>query len=258
MPELKITTAQNVTLNYRLATVLDRLVGGLIDFVAQFIYIMIVMMILVPVLFHSAGGGEWSLLLFLPVVFYSLFFDLFLNGRSIGKLIMGTKVIRTDESRTGFVSYFLRWIMRIVDVYYTLGVLAIGFIFFNKKAQRLGDILARTAVVKVKPPVRYHPMMRYLPKNYQISYPEVEKLRQEDVMAIDELLRYYMRLGISFRVNELIYKTKEKVENLMGRKVQKNAHKFLQVVVTDYIAVQNQKQKVATEELSLTPDFSVN
>ena len=103
MPDLKITTAQNVTLNYRLATVMDRLVGGLIDLVAQIIFIMILLMIILPIVVNSGGGSEWIFLLFLPVVLYSLLFDLFFNGRSIGKLIMGTKVIRTDESRAGFV-----------------------------------------------------------------------------------------------------------------------------------------------------------
>lgn len=240
MPTLKITTSQNVVIDYELATVLERVVGGLFDVFVQFVYTL-----LLSITYASSQlEYDWTFLVFwLPVLTYSLLFDTFFNGRTPGKMLFGVRVISIDGKRAGFTSFFIRWGFRIFDVYLTAGSLAIASIFFNKKAQRSGDIAASTAVVKIKPRPIYNPLSIYVPKNYQIKWPNVKLLTEQDVQIISELLQHYRITGTSFKMNEIMNKTRKKIENITGAEAQLKPDKFLQAVLTDYAAIHSNLEK---------------
>lgn len=71
-------------------------------------------------------------------------------GATIGKLILGLRVIKEDGSRVGFGASFIRNLLRIVDalpilIPYLLGAI---LIWRTPTRQRLGDRVAKTMVVK--------------------------------------------------------------------------------------------------------------
>jgi uncharacterized RDD family membrane protein YckC len=71
------------------------------------------------------------------------------SGQTIGKSLTHLKVVKEDGSKCDFGSAFVRNILRIVDHLPFLYILGIILIAATDKRQRLGDMLAKTIVVKV-------------------------------------------------------------------------------------------------------------
>ncbi len=240
MPKLKITTAQNVTIEYELATVMERLAGGAFDVFVQTIY----MLITFSAISRGMYRADWTwLLYFLPVMLYSLFFETFFNGRTPGKMVLGSKVIRIDGQRAGFASYFIRWVFRLPDIYLTSGGVAISSIFFSNKAQRVGDLSAGTTVVRVKPRPVYNPLFQYVPPGYVIRYPEVKLLSEQDILTLGELLAHYRKLGTSFKLNALMQTTRKKMELMLGIQPVEKTDVLLQTILVDYTAIYKERME---------------
>ncbi len=104
----------------------------------------------------SPKGSSFSypvayfVILFLPLFFYHLLCETYLNGQSFGKKIMKMRVVKLDGTQAGIGSYFLRWILAPIDIYFTYGSVGLVTMIVNGKGQRLGDLAAHTTVVKLK------------------------------------------------------------------------------------------------------------
>jgi uncharacterized RDD family membrane protein YckC len=70
------------------------------------------------------------------------------SGQTVGKKLAHIKVIKEDGSKCDFGSALVRNILRIVDHFPFLYILGIILIAATDKRQRLGDMLAKTIVVK--------------------------------------------------------------------------------------------------------------
>jgi uncharacterized RDD family membrane protein YckC len=91
----------------------------------------------------STGGSFLALAL---VLAYYIGLEATL-GRTVGKLVTGIRVVGEDGGRPGFVSALVRTISRVVDS--ILGYLVALIIVVNsKRRRRLGDMLAKTYVVR--------------------------------------------------------------------------------------------------------------
>ncbi|MDI3336417.1 RDD family protein [Defluviimonas aestuarii] len=121
-----------------------------------------------------AGVFDWSIIatLFLLTIFfiripYYIFSELVWNGRTLGKRIVGIRVISSDGGRLTPHQIVARNLMKEVEVFMPLTTLMSGTIeddwvglamfvwvmlvlavpVFNKRRQRLGDMIAGTLVV---------------------------------------------------------------------------------------------------------------
>jgi uncharacterized RDD family membrane protein YckC len=150
MPTIKIQTSQNIELEYELAGIGDRLVAYIIDLLIYAAYGITVF--LVADALGGINGAGWSpLLLILPIFFYQLLCEIFLNGQSLGKKAKQIKVISLNGNQPNIGQYLIRWIFRIVDDMIGSGVIAILTIALTDKTQRVGDLLAGTTVVRTNP-----------------------------------------------------------------------------------------------------------
>lgn len=70
------------------------------------------------------------------------------SGQTIGKKLTNIKVVKEDGSKCDFGAALVRNILRIVDHLPFLYVLGIILIAATEKRQRLGDMLAKTIVIK--------------------------------------------------------------------------------------------------------------
>src|SRR5581483_5801018 len=117
MAVISITTTQNIELEYDLASLGERIVATIIDLVIIFAYFIVIAMIEnFGDMFSSTSAAIVNLLLFLPVTFYSLLSETFLNGQSVGKRVMGIKVISLNGNQASFAQYLIRWLFRLVDL----------------------------------------------------------------------------------------------------------------------------------------------
>jgi uncharacterized RDD family membrane protein YckC len=73
-------------------------------------------------------------------------------GRTVGKLLTGLVIIDRDGRPPGFVKAILRTLLRLVEVNPLLlgGIPAAIAVIASKNRQRLGDMVARTYVVRAK------------------------------------------------------------------------------------------------------------
>ena len=53
------------------------------------------------------------ILMSIPVMFYSLAFEILLNGQTPGKVANKIRVVKLDGSKPTFGSYIIRWFLRL-------------------------------------------------------------------------------------------------------------------------------------------------
>jgi uncharacterized RDD family membrane protein YckC len=92
----------------------------------------------------------WGLLFALHVAYHAVLEGLF--GWTVGKRIIGLRVVRRDGSRLGFGRAVLRSLLRPLDGEYPLGVfVGAALLISTPRRQRLGDFAAGTIVVEEAP-----------------------------------------------------------------------------------------------------------
>ncbi|QQO10483.1 RDD family protein [Breznakiella homolactica] len=93
--------------------------------------------------------GTWLLMIMIFLVswFYHVFCELTFKGQSLGKKIMGLRVVRSDGSPVNPGSSFLRNLLRFADTFMFLYYIALFSISLSPGFRRLGDWAADTLVV---------------------------------------------------------------------------------------------------------------
>lgn len=85
------------------------------------------------------------------IIFITYFSTLeWLTGQTIGKKIVGIRVIgQVDHGNPSFISAISRNVLRYVDyIPYLFPIIGVVLILATKKRQRLGDLVAKTYVVR--------------------------------------------------------------------------------------------------------------
>lgn len=240
MSELTINTTQNVNINFEAATVGERVLAYLVDFLVKASYVFLLFLIFIILLnlgsfFNSidfwTGMAIYSVLS-LPIVFYSLLFESLMEGQTIGKRVMKIKVVKIDGYQASFGDYLIRWVVRIVDIGITSGIIGLIAMIVNDKTQRLGDVAAGTAVITLKNKVTINSsILEDIGEMYVPTYPLVIKLTDNDVRIIKETLH----TALSRNDLDVIVKLKEKIESVTGIKNQSGkSEDFIRIVIKDY------------------------
>ncbi|GAA2004145.1 RDD family protein [Microbacterium ulmi] len=74
------------------------------------------------------------------------------RGRSLGKLAVGGRVVRTDGGSSGFRQAFIRAVVGVLEIWLTAGAVAAVVGAFTRRSQRLGDLLAGTYAERTRTP----------------------------------------------------------------------------------------------------------
>lgn len=74
------------------------------------------------------------------------------RGRSLGKLAVGGRIVRTDGGAAGFRQAFIRALVGVFEIWFTLGAVAAIVGAFTPRSQRLGDLLAGTYSERTRTP----------------------------------------------------------------------------------------------------------
>ncbi|MDN5686318.1 MAG: RDD family protein [Brachybacterium sp.] len=84
----------------------------------------------------------------LAYVGYPVLSELLLRGRSVGRLAMGTRVVRDDGGPVHVRQSLLRAVMAMLEIWSTAGALALASSVIDRRSRRLGDLLAGTVVIQ--------------------------------------------------------------------------------------------------------------
>lgn len=236
MQTIKITTTQNVEIEYALASIGDRILAALIDYAILIGYFIGALLLLTNL---PVGGGSGRIALFviiyLPVFLYDLLCEVLLDGQSLGKKQMQIKVVKIDGSQPDVSSYLLRWLLRLVDITLTSGGAAILSILINGKGQRLGDIAAGTTVIKLKSTIGLQDtIFTRLATDYQPVFSQAAQLSDADIAVVKEVLDASLAIENASVGDHLEAKARQALEEKMGLKTDMSPRAFLSTVLRDY------------------------
>ncbi len=235
MANTTIITGQYVRIDQTRASLGERILARLIDMVIMVVYLFatITFFSKVPVLHKLNGGAEvtFLILVYLPVVCYSLLFEVFNQGQSIGKKAMNLRVVMIDGSTPTIGAYLLRWLLFAVDFTVT-GGLGVLFILLTKNNQRIGDLAAGTIVIKQNEYKNIQVSLdefSHLAENYKPVFPQAGDLSLEQINVIEKTLDATSRERENY-INQL----SEKVKSLIGVETKMDNEKFLETLIKDY------------------------
>ncbi|MEM6398140.1 MAG: RDD family protein [Bacteroidota bacterium] len=261
MRNITVRTNQNVDIDYELAPTMSR-VGAFVLDVLFFVGCYVVLLLFLrPILLDDSRAGvdyvtyyerrqqrEMVLYTFLPLFLFLTYYflcEMFTRGQTVGKRITQTQVIRTDGLELTPGDFLMRTFMLLPDVVFSFGIPAILLVNSTPKAQRLGDMVANTAVIRMNniSALTLQDIMRIkTTSNYEPVFPEVTRLSEEDMLVIKRgLVRYrrYRNKPHEQAINRLAEIAKEKldIEVPVVKNRKMTSAQLLDTLLKDYIVL---------------------
>jgi len=240
---LTVNTPFNIDLEFSLAPFVRRALAWLLDYLIIILYSYAIIFLIVGTTIDLDGRDveniltwQWiavGVLITIPVMFYHLIFELVLNGRSPGKMLMGLQVMNIEGASPTLSQYVLRW-MLCAPNYMVAGLVLmanplmlfmmtmfLGFIYLpgiiaiavTAKSQRLADLAAGTVVVDVRRKINISETIYVAvdEEDYTPLFPQVLTLSDKDLNGIRNLLstkpskeRDNYMLRVAYRIEEVL------------------------------------------------------
>jgi len=236
MSFIEVSTSHNIVVRFELASVLQRILAWFIDIFILVVFTIIALTVLKnEVLYWIVIFPIWT--------FYHFFWEVINKGQSPGKMLMRIRVV-TLKGRTPLVlDYFTRWIFRMIDLTFSLGALATIFVSSSGQNQRVGDVLAQTAVVRKRN--ENNISLKSITdldseddeRNNEIKYPGIAAFSDDDMLLLKQTLIRYRRKGSDS--NKKVLKTiAEGIAKELNVNVKEaSSLQFLDKVLYDYIVL---------------------
>ena len=230
MAQLDVLTTQNVLISYETASLGDRVLARLLDWLIMTVYAVFIFVIISKLSFQVSGGI--ITLLVLPVLTYDVWCESLFQGRSFGKMVLKLRVVRVDGSQPGIGDFITRWLLRLLEGVISVSPgLALIVMFVNGRGQRVGDILAGTAVVKTTQNFRLHDtILMQMHPTYNIVFPQVSMLSDHDINVVKDVLKQ----AYTSKNFPAIERLAAKMRELMGVNPPIPSVQFLHIVLNDY------------------------
>jgi len=173
----EVVTGDAVVLDVQIAQLPVRAVGALLDITVMFVFYLLGLMLRAATLtqFDSAlSAAVLVIFTVLVIVGYPLAFETATRGRSVGKIVMGLRVVSDDGGPERFRQVLFRALASVVEIWMFLGSPAIICSMLSPKAKRIGDIFAGTVVVsergpRLGPPPVMPPSLAWWAASLQLS-----------------------------------------------------------------------------------------
>jgi len=247
MEKIKIPTSFNIDLEFETPEFHKRLFAWVIDFAIIYAYSIIFRYVMaqfsaghklsdnnMPFLYNMSAV---YLLLYVPILIYHLFFETVMNGQSIGKKIIGIKVIGENGGRPAIHQYLIRWLLRPVDFALTLCLGGLLSVILSKKNQRLGDMAAGTLIIKTKIETDIDDTVFFeLSDEYKPRFKEVMRLSDRDMNTIKGVLNNCKR----YNTFDVAARMSEKIRSVLNILDYQEPVEFLETLLKDYNYFSNQ------------------
>jgi uncharacterized RDD family membrane protein YckC len=196
-----------------------------------------------------------TLLLILPFALYHVVLEITMNGQSIGKKIMGIKVVSENGGRPSISQFIIRWLIRTSD--YTLIIVIIllpyAFVFGptvywgiagamallvadlilvnTRKQQRLGDILAHTVLIDTKQKEKItDTVFLEVADTYVPQFPQIMQLSDRDINALKGIIDTARK----HKDHNMAFMAAEKIKAHLKIDTHLEPEEFLEVLLKDY------------------------
>ncbi len=261
MSIIRIPTNFNIDIDFEIPEFYRRLLALLTDILVLFFYYKIADAILDSYArshdyFDNDtryNVGYLSIVLFIPIIIYHPICEITMNGQSFGKKLLGLKVVNINGGRPSISQFLIRWLIRTSDIMMVVIIISNLSIFmrFNltllmsvllfitdivlvvttRKAQRLGDILANTILIRVNTQRSIdQTVFMHVADNYVPSYPQIMQLSDRDINAIKSILETARKKG-DYRMAET---AADKIKSHLNITSNSSPFDFLDILLRDY------------------------
>lgn len=148
--EYTLMTGEAVALDLRPTGFVLRAAGTMIDFVVYLGLYIAVALTLFPLLIAAFGWEDAQsaalaiTVLVVCIVIIPTTVELLSRGRSLGRLAVGARIVRDDGGAIGFRHAFIRSLLAVIEIYFSLGGIAALVGLLGGRSKRLGDLVAGT------------------------------------------------------------------------------------------------------------------
>lgn len=265
MAAIKVPTNFNIDVEFEIPEFYKRLIALILDFLVMFFYYKIAVAILQAIFSNSNPWDidnmynvQWVaiVLILVPILSYHALMEITMNGQSIGKKLIGLRVVDENGGKASISQFLIRWLVRDIwflilliiglsydaagktgeSLFLILAVLAyffadIALVVSSKKGQRIGDILAKTILISTNTRSNIEEtVFQEVADNYTPSFPQVMQLSDKDLNAVKSILETARRKGDFHMAEAACAKIKAhlKIESDLG------PFDFLEVLLKDY------------------------
>jgi len=234
MRKINIATAQNIVIDFRLATIGQRFLAFALD--------LIIVLAAYTLLSIFLALIDESLLLVsgLILMLYTLVMESFFSGQTLGKMAMKIRVVTLEGKEPDPLDFVIRWSFRIIDIWFSVGALAVVSISTSSRAQRLGGLLSNTIVinqgaedgVSLQDILRIEDRSQYTPRYFDvIRFSEDEMLTIKAVL--DRFAKYHNEAHFA-----LLARTASRCGQVLElEEVPDKKEEFLRTLIKDYIVI---------------------
>jgi uncharacterized RDD family membrane protein YckC len=173
----EVVTGDAVVLDVQIAQLPVRAVSALIDITVIFLGYVVGLMLWAATLVQFDDALTAAILIIFTVlvmVGYPVVFETATRGRSVGKIVMGLRVVSDDGGPERFRQALFRALASLVEIWMLAGSPAVICSMLSPKAKRIGDIFAGTVVVsergpRLVPPPMMPPSLAWWASSLQLS-----------------------------------------------------------------------------------------
>lgn len=255
MSAIKVSTNFNIDLEFTLAPFHRRFFAWLIDAILAIAYFFITFKILEGLKFdrETANDSWFFLILLLPIQLYPVVAEYTMKGQTLGKRLMGIKVVNESGGNATISQYLLRWLLRLGDLMLVICIFLLSIfgpfvIFFvgvvvllavtdfilvlaTKRYQRIGDMAAGTIVIYPKDESSIHETVFVeVAETYTPKYPEVMRLSDRDLSTIKTIYNGIERSGDYVLASQIA----AKIQGVLKISTTQGDVEFIETVLKDY------------------------
>jgi uncharacterized RDD family membrane protein YckC len=242
MSQIAITTSQNVNVFFSTASIGERILAFVIDILIKILYLACFYLVVLHYLnlgtYFDSMDRMSAMALFImftfPIYIDTLLWEIFSGGQTVGKKIMKIKVVKIDGYQAHVSDYFLRWVMRLIDIYTNSGMVGICAIILSKNGQRLGDIATGTTVISLKNKASIsQTILENIQEDYVPFFPQVIAFSDNDM----RIIKNQYQKALQQKDEQVMTKLVEKIQTVLQIDHQlKGLHpqQFIDTVLKDY------------------------
>ena len=254
MSVLTVSTPFHIELEFKLAPFQKRVLAVLIDMliICAYNFLMLQLLILPMHISGSAATFMYVALLMAPSFLYPMVLEVLLNGQTIGKRVVGIKVMDREGGEPALGQYILRWMLGfgnyiiflvpflVFSPFYLIISLGIFYLpdtitmAIAPLSRRLGDLAAGTVVIDTRARTSLQETI-YLEledeTSYQPMYPQVMRLSDRDINGIRNLLE--SKPGSSDH-EDYIIEVSLRIRQVLGFESDLHARDLLEQLLRDY------------------------
>jgi uncharacterized RDD family membrane protein YckC len=248
MTTVKLDTGFNIEIDFPISPFYRRMFAYFIDALVMFLYWRLMFAILGWLPQNDFADKEWlHIIIGIPVLIYYPTLEILTNGQTVGKKILGIRVITLEGGQASVSQYLLRWIFRLADFpiwifaeiysgalpwYSSVLVFSgIASVILSNKSQRIGDIVAGTIVIFTRSKSSWQDtVFTEVESDYVPRYPQVMQMSDKDINSLKMIIDTIRKNNN----HDLAFRITERIKWKLGMQADQDPQEFLETLMKDY------------------------